>query len=914
MKFICLDIETTGFDSNRDKIIEFAIAKFDEKKLIDTFSHLTNPGIPIPPIVKAITNIQDEDLIGKKPFTEYIDQIQDFIEDLPIMGHNISFDTGFLRSQKIPINNPEIDTLELSTLLIKNQASYSLESLCQSFKIAHVNKHRALDDVMANIDLFRIFLKEIEKIPAAKLSEICYYLSKSNWGSKELFFEILKKRKAEPKPFILPLLKIIKEKEEPISSLPSYEEGKIAQIFQDEGSMADVFKEKHETRDCQSQMAQLVWDAFQSEENLICEAGTGTGKTLAYAIPSAIHALKNDQKVVIATYTTTLQDQLSEKDIPLAKKVLEHLLKDLKNPPKLVSTVLKGRNHYLSIERLKKVLDKPFFETHEIIALTKILLWLPKTKTGEKWELNLRNKENLIWNDICCTEDLCPHDRKSAHYPCYLLKSRAKAKKANIIVTNHALLLKDCLADTPIIPNFNHLIIDEAHNLETTALDAFSTTLNFSCFEPQIDKLLRLNILLKHVSSDQLNIFNATNLADDISKITNNLSSLSSSVSIGFGLIGIFLSDHMDPYSQYKNAVIIDEYKVNEPKWQQVKESFNNIHLAIKDIIKDTEKLLEKLEKNKDILPKSYKSDELFSALHRLISLNQDIERIFIETPENLIKWANTSRDGTPYVKACPMNVAPYLQTHLYENKKSTIITSATLSVQHNFDYIKSQIGLTENAKEVILPSPFYYSEQSKIIIASDMPEPMAPGHINAITDTLKSIFETKKGRILVLLTSKATVTAVYQKLHGFCKEREISLLAQGVSGGRGKILQNFQISPGNSIILGLNSFWEGVDLPGDMLTTVIIQKLPFDPPFDPLQVAREQLTENSFFNYAVPRAILKFKQGFGRLIRSTKDEGILIVLDSRITTKSYGRIFLESLPEGIPIEYIEREKIEHYI
>lgn len=887
MKFVCLDLETTGFDETKDQIIEVAAVIYQNGKEIDRIDELVDPEIPIPPIVTAITGIKDEDVRGKRTFSDIKNRVAEFIGELPIVGHNINFDIKFLQSKGVPLrNNKEIDTLELSTILLEGEASYSLESLGQKFNIVHENKHRALDDVLANAKLFFELIKKIESLPNEKLENICHYLSKSNWGPKQIFFDILIDKDLDPKPFEIPQLKQSK-KENTAHISDEITTKDIKQIFGDDGGLKKIYKEDHETRHCQQQMAGYIWDSLSDKKHLICEAGTGTGKSLAYLIPSAIHAIKNDEKVIISTHTNNLQDQLIEKDVPVAQKIIENEFDNTQ----LQVTVLKGRKHYLSLYRLEKFLDRDFYDIPEVIGIIKIILMLESNRNGERDTFNFRGKENLIWNDICCKEDYCPHNEHSANYPCYLLKNRDDAQKSHIIVTNHALLFRDCMTPSPILPEYKSVIIDEAHNIEDSATNAFSLNLNNYTFDINLSKIQKTLITDNRLEGCR-----------------QELSLVKNSLTIGFGLLGIFLENYSNPQSKYQNEIIIDEYKKDSIEWVKIVSTFKKIHNELTSIKRNGIEILEEItNESLEIIPS-------IRALKSIDELTSIIEDFFITETDNTIMWGNISREGVPYLKTAPISLEPYLKKYLFEKKDSVILTSATLSVMHNFEFIKSQIGILDDIEEKILPSPFFYEEQAEIIVAEDIPEPSANGHMHDVIETLRNIIDTQKGKILVLLTAKASINAIYQKLYEHCKEIDVNLYAQGISGGRGKIMQNYRREYEKSVILGLHSFWEGVDLPGEMLSTVIIQKLPFSPPSDPLHIARAQNLNDSFGQYSVPRAILKFKQGFGRLIRSNRDSGTLIILDSRITNKQYGRAFLESLPEGIPIRYTQAEDVHHYL
>ncbi len=357
--------------------------------------------------------------------------------------------------------------------------------------------------------------------------------------------------------------------------------------------------------------------------------------------------------------------------------------------------------------------------------------------------------------------------------------------------------------------------------------------------------------------------------------------------------------------TQFQYQMLLKPNHLATVEWVKVIDTAKSISTSGNQIVMD---LLPMLQFN-DI--QNQLSKQLYNYLYECEKRLHDISRVFSNLDANKqIIWLFKSPEGNISLKCAPYSSAETVQTSLFGNKKSVILTSATLRTDHSFNFMREQLNLGENFEDLVIPSHFDFPEQVKIIIPNDLPAPATEGYFINCAEIIKKIIQKNGGRTLVLFTAKKALMATYMLIAPPLKEKGINLLAQGITGSRGKILEHFKDEPEKCAIFGTDSFWEGVDLKGNMLTCVILQKLPFDPPNDPIIAARGQKYANSFSEFQLPRAILKFKQGFGRLIRSRKDTGSIIILDTRIIQKEYGLRFLKSLPEGIKIEYGSKENL----
>lgn len=864
--FVALDLETTGFDAEQDQVIEIAAVKFQGKKIIDTFDTLVNPGRPIPPIISHITNIHDEDLQGAPSFEDISEKLVQFIGNHPIVGHNIPFDVGFLNQKGLSLTNTLYDTLHLASILLPGIASFSLDTLTRTLKIQHENRHRALSDTKATQELFSILVDKIKEIDEESMEEIHQVLDKSTWPMRDLFLDIKPKKKS-PKPSIN-----LEEKQHKKLSGQQFDS-----FYQEGGPLSEIISE-YESRPSQQQITDKILESFQLERHLLLEAGTGTGKTIAYLLAALYFAQLENKKVVISTYTKNLQDQIINKDIPLLHKALKTI------DPKIdfSAALLKGRGNYISLKRLHKFMMKDMFDEHEVAFLLKIIIWVRQTTTGDIDEINLQGKEYPLRFDVCYEDGSDDENDPNYEQRSFLKKARRNAEEADIIVVNHALLLQDVMNESLILPEYDHIVIDEAHHLEKVTTSSLAITLSPNAFLRPFEKLGKAD----------------SDLAVKCNQIINR-------GELFFGILGIFTEKHADAMELQYSYLIKDE-ALNSMEWKKVKESVTSLAELMNELLKELN---------------DYTNDdeEVFRDVRSLTfdiqKRRDDLHTIFLSNQwQNRIQWTYKTYEGSSCLKSAPLNVGMDLQTGLFNAKKSIILTSATLRTENSFDFIRSQLSLDSSIEALALPSHFDYPDQVKIIIPEDLPAPATEGYFKACSNVIGDIIKANEGRALILFTSKKALSATYMAIAPELKKEGYNILAQGITGGKGKILEQFKEEPETSAIFGTASFWEGIDIPGDLLTCVAMQKLPFDPPNDPLIYSRGLQYSNSFSEYQLPLAILRFKQGFGRLIRTSKDKGSMIILDSRILQNSYGHKFLESLPENISLEYATTENIKELL
>lgn len=890
---VALDIESTGFDPSSDQVIEIAAVKFEGEKIIDTFETFINPQIAIPPIITHITGIKNGDVENAPLLEDIQKELETFIGDCPIVGHNIDFDVNFLKAKGVHVPGPLYDTLQLSMILLPGLPSYSLDTLGRMLKLEHETKHRAMSDTMACYKLFCILEEKIEEIEEQTLRKIREILKRSAWGLREIFMEAKGEKISKGKTE-----KSAGKNAETAAKETSYEKTaeEILETYSPKGKLSAIIAD-YETRPSQQHMTELIMEALAQDKKKLIEAGTGVGKTLAYLMAAVHHALKRHKKVVISTYTHNLQEQLLKKDVPLLRQLFE--------PYDFKIALVKGRRNYLSYKRLELLMQKDSFADHEVALIIKVLLWLDRNSdggTGDLDELTFVGKEYSMLDEICCAEYACPHDDPEFKNACYLMKARQNAFSADIVIINHALLFQDITADSPILPEYEHIIIDEAHHLEKVATDTFTVVLAFHSFQRPFEKLKKnLDVLARFVKDAEV--------MNELQTLKKETEHLLNRVEIFFGLVGIFLEKNLGPY-QF-NQINLSEADVMSKEWLQAKEAGKIVADSSRNLL---EKLTKLHESSGNFAATIWK--EIKGYIYQCEKKSADLKSV-LESDEasfEQMTWIGKSFEENVTIRRSPVDVGPMLNTVLWGVKPGIVLTSATLRTDHTFNFFRSQLGLDRSFEEAVLPSHFSYPDQVKILIPEDLPEPATEGYFKSCAAIIKNIIETNGGRTLVLFTAKKALSATYHEIAPELKKSGFTVLGQQISGGRGKILQHFKDEPATSAIFGTQSFWEGVDLQGDALNCVVIQKLPFDPPDDPMIVARSRKYANPFNEYQLPKAILKFKQGFGRLIRSSKDTGTIVILDTRIIQKNYGHQFLEALPEGISIEYGSQDTLHELL
>ena len=930
--FIALDLETTGLDKDRDAIIEVGAVKFRDDAPVDRYSTLVNPGRPIPYEITQLTGITDRDLAGKPRFDQVAAAIMRFVGSAPVVGHNVSFDLGFLRAQGLLTENLGLDTWELATILMPGLPGYSLGVLAERLGLGMAGQHRALMDAERSGLLFVRLTELAARLPRAVLMEINRLARESFWPLADVFRDAaaaagvtrgaagpLGLEQLAPNSPLLQPARLL-EPLSPQDPLEPIAADDLATMLRPGGAFSRAFA-GFEFRPPQVHMLESVAQAFNQAHHLMAEAGTGTGKSVAYLMPAIAYAVKNGTRVVVSTNTINLQDQLFKKDLPDLQQILGDAW-GVETPFR--AALLKGRSNYLCPRRFAALKARSGLSDEELRMIARVLVWLPMTTTGDQGELALpQPADRFVWSQISAENEGCSLDRcqREMGGRCFFYRARKQAEAAHVIVVNHALLMADAATENRVLPEYHHLIVDEAHHLE----DAVTDQLSFRADSGMVSQLF--GAIHPRGGRSAQGAARASGLLADVDEMIRNRQVPAQLTAVirdhilriqadcdgvhlrleDFWQVMDELVQAFRPQadnSDYDLRIRITDAIRAQPTWVEVEVSWENAGITWQTLLKRLAALREGLADlvKGGLAPEGVDAliEGLDAANGRLTEMHTQMEAWVMKPAQNGVYWveagANPGRNRRVTLRSAPLHIGPLVQEHILFRNETVILTSATLRTAGSFEYIRDRLYAQE-ADTVMVGSPFDYKASTLLYLPSDLPEPNAPGFQAIVEQALVGLAKALGGRTLALFTAYAQLRRTAQAIVPPLTEAGITVLSQGGGGSRHQLLETFKQSKG-AVLLGTRSFWEGVDVIGPALSALVLVKLPFAVPTDPIVAARSETFDDPFYHYQVPDAILRFRQGFGRLIRSKNDRGVVVVLDKRVQSKGYGRLFLESLPE----------------
>jgi len=902
-ELVAIDLETTGLDSTKDAIIEVGAVRIANGEIIDEFSALVNPDRPIPEHITHITGIQHNDVVGAPHINVILPKIAAFAKSSPIIAHNISLDMGFLQGRhQILKSNISIDTYDLAAMLMPRAPRYNLNSLAHQVGINLEHAHRALDDARATALLYWELWQKAVVLPHTLLQEISRAARDLDWGTSAVFTAALResttsKNEQNSKLFAFAPLKATPPTAPQQQQKQAVSE-KVASYFGENGILHEQMAE-FEHRPQQEIMATEIAHAFQNSTHLMVEAGTGTGKSLAYLVPAILWSTLNNERVVISTNTINLQDQLINHDIPALRDLLGN---------DFTASVMKGRNNYLCPRRLAAARRRRATSIVELRTLAKILVWLLENDSGDKNEINLRGPaEESIWRRLSAKDADCTaqHCETMMNGTCPFHKARKEAEASHILVVNHALLVSDANADNRVLPDYRYAIIDEAHHLEDAITHGLSIHIDKAMLTRRLADLggVKRGLLGEILTSVRNNApeKEAKKLAQFVEIIGEATTILSVHLERLFASLYSFMQEArgIRPTDFTVSVRINEQYRRKDyfnqvhMAWQPVDEFFAVISEAVYRLTKALHRLQSHPIPNLDDFITHTKTAAQFMEEMR------NHLRTFISEPDaNTIHWISVGQGSVaPVIHTAPLHVGSIIEERVWERNESVILTSATLRTQDDFEFMSKRL-YAEQVKSLDLGSPFNFQKSALVYIPNDMPEPTErQAYQQAVERSIIELAAALEGRMLVLFTSYSQLRQTSQAVSPRLSLGNIVVYDQSNGSSRQSLLEGFKSTP-KAILLGTKSFWEGVDIPGNALSAVVIVRLPFAVPSDPVFAARSDTYSNAFSQYALPEAILRFRQGFGRLIRTQTDRGIVVVLDSRVLSKKYGSRFLDALPD----------------
>lgn len=616
----------------------------------------------------------------------------------------------------------------------------------------------------------------------------------------------------------------------------------------------------YEFRPGQIQMAEAVLRAFEDRRHLLVEAGTGTGKTLAYLVPAIAAATARGERVIISTGTKNLQEQLMEKDIPFLQRVL---------PKKFTAAYMKGRNNYACLQRIKRAENAPILDgLDDLDHFEEVRHWARDSQTGDRAEL-VQLPENLsFWRHIDARSEICMGQKCPDYDPCFITRMRQRAQDADIVIVNHHLFFADLALRGgeygQVLPDYSAVIFDEAHAIEDVAAEYFGHQVS----SYQIEDLLRDMALLPITDVDA---------NKELTRAGGRVARFAERFWQGFQERG----------EEGRAPVLPGTFARKNARGEIEATALGDSYLSLDGALNRMETTLDALREQ---------PPEVENLIRRIREVRFGLEFIVAGDDKRYVYWMERRGRGV-FLRASPIDVSTLLQDKLFERVETVVMTSATLASAGNFTFARERLGLTdEKTDELIAPSSYDYQNQSVLYLPPRMPDPRSPQWAEAAAAEVLRILEVTEGRAFVLSTSLSGMRSLYERV---APQVDFPCFMQG-DASKTWLLDKFRTTP-NAVLFATSSFWQGVDVRGDALSCVIIDKLPFAVPSDPVVAARQRFIEDaggsSFYEYSVPQAIISLKQGLGRLIRSATDRGVLSVLDPRLRTQAYGRQFIKSLP-----------------
>ncbi|MFQ6615569.1 MAG: helicase C-terminal domain-containing protein [Fidelibacterota bacterium] len=907
--FVAFDFETTGFDAARDGIIEFSAVRFRGGLVEDSFSTLVNPGFSIPPHIVSLTGITDAMVREAPPEEEIAGKALSFLGKDPLVAHNIDFDLRFLgRLQSthlgdtVSIPNVLYDTLVLSQAYLYFHANHRLATVGEYLGHPRTGEHRALADATLCGQILVSLVEEAASYPLSLTQRLASLFASTSVPNGQLFENLVRlmvRMNLSGRGLVPSRI------QKPVPSNVFAHHGSSGEVPE---SAEDVFgnggrfsrQKGFEVRPGQIQYSEFVSRILEKGGVGITEAETGLGKSVAYLLPALRWGIREEQgPTVVSCYTRHLQDQLFNQELPKLVQALDI---------SFAATVLKGRQNYLCRTRLDWLTEDAgkLLSPYEVQSLAPIIVWLHWTRTGDFEECPgfLNRKASRVKALIQSDPGFCSRQMCAGHKGCFLAPIREASMRADLIVGNHSLLLSE-LSNPGILPRFSRVIIDEAHNLVKVAYDHFRVVLHRAGIRDRLasaDPKSRRSSRLK----TQMNKVGAAHpaVARRFSRVQSGVRHVLDASDRFFRHLAVERSGDYDPGRSYSQRKRFRDF---ESHFKNLVPDLDSLVEFLEDLTHHLTALHRKLKE----LPEGSVDIASRVTVERLVEsateILEAVQSVALEEKSDWVYWEEglfSNQELTVSLNGVPVHIGQKLVEVLFSPLDAVVATSATLRVGESFEYIRSRLGLTDFTEKSIhagaFPSPFHYEDQCRYFQWAGKIPPESPDFPNLLADVIRQIRSAWGKRTLVLFTSREALDGCHRVLQSRGDAGQMPLFVQHAGSSRGSLLQGFKSSPG-SVLLGTSSFWEGVDLPRESLEVLVVTKLPFDVPDDPVIQAYNETVDreggNSFLQHTVPEAAIRLRQGFGRLIRSSHDEGIFINMDNRVMTRQYGHHFQQAIP-----------------
>ncbi|MBI2773939.1 MAG: hypothetical protein HYX56_05560 [Chloroflexi bacterium] len=871
----------------------------------DRFVTLVDPGQSLGSAVARLTGIANADLVGAPTPAAVIEALRRFLgQEATLVGHNVGFDAGFLENAGLG-RLPRLDTAELASILLPGAPSYALQRLAADEAIVPEAAHRALHDALTCASVLTALAHRARSLPPLILEE-CRGQAELLGLAYVAFFERA----------LSAALKTTWMEAQPSSARPGDVAGEPGSRMRQRGEQTEraeggqgrgsperragetpappagaspgrallSFRRLegsmpgYEERPEQIELATAIERTFETGGVLVAEAGTGIGKSLAYLVPALARA-EMGERVIVSTHTLPLQDQLVRKDLPALQDALG---------TDVPVAVLKGRSNYLCPRRWQAFRTSAATREEARLAL-KTLVWRTTTETGDRAELNLMGGEGALWSRISSDDETCD-GRRCARVPggCYLQRARERAANAGILVVNHALLLYDARLRSALMPEADHAVVDEAHHLEDVASDVFGYRLEDVRLRRDLDRVGRSALVIAALKDERVD--RAELLRDAIAKARERAEET-------FGTLAALVPAE----SGEDRLRITGALRASDDRWLPVELAAERLADALAEVVSTGERLTASAALEEEDL-----KDELAAATVEIVGTRIAIARGIHDPRGGDIVWIARQSDGTPGLYVAPGHVGATLRRALVDRFRSVVMTSATLAVAGSLSFTLERFGLSDVAGTLVLGSSFDHAQRSVVVVPTDVAYPRDVEFASDVASTVTEVARVLCGRTLVLFTSHSAMREVSALLEPL-EDEGIAVLTQGLGGSRRAIVDRFKA--GGAVLLGTQSFWEGVDLPGELLRCVVIAKLPFAVPDDPLVAGRSERYDDPFREFLLPQAALRLRQGYGRLLRTRTDRGAVVLMDKRVVEREYGATFIASLPD-VRVRRVPREEV----
>ena len=927
---VITDIVTTGPDPYEDEAVNLAAVVHENGAITARFSELIRSENELPLAVRKRTGINADAVRDARPLTAVITGYMKFLPDdaLCVMKDRDRGRAFLRRASDDTFKHDTLDLREFARVCFPSLPGYDMEDLLDELgpvrpELLSKDARWALADCEYMAGLWEILVKRAASFSATLVAEIDYLLSSyRRHPIRTVLNRLHTLRQGEPRSNVAALFRE-ESVPRPRKELPdaanyaALDTDRIAGLFGRDGPFADGVSD-YELRDEQITMTRAVTQAFNESKHLMIEAGTGIGKSLAYLTPAAMWAAGNKTPVVVSTNTKNLQHQLYHKDLPQVRNALDIELK---------TAMIKGRRNYLCLRKLAYALRHAGMELDgdEPVRLAGLLVWASATMTGDLSECSVCNG-GALGLKVSSVKEECPGPECSCRRRCFLYRARRHTLAADLIVANHAVVFAEMGMEesSPVLPPYAHIVFDEAHNLEDAAVSAFATEISMfrlqsilKTFWRRARKKRGRGLVLSMMDQAKGAFYcGAEDLRERVLRfgatLTRSVGEAEFEAEPLFAALKIILGG--------KQTVRVHGDRKNETHWRAVNEAKSGLISKLGEVMRAAEAILEALEEMQDgdLRDRDDFAQNLQAGTEWLKKFTEDMEYVLDAGDETCVYWLERARPGQGGVQAwaAPVQLGERMSEELYSGKSSVVFTSATLSVRNSFQFLKGRLGVDlvepERLVEMNAGSPFDHPRQCIVMVPVFLPEPgdAERNYAEELAVLLGETFRRTRGRGMGLFTSYDMLRKTTSVLRDEMSGDPYPVLAQGESGSREGITRIFKRNHA-SVLMGTHSFWEGVDVVGDSLSCLVVARLPFAVFTDPVIEARcEQVEaegESAFLGYSVPNAVIRLRQGFGRLIRHRNDRGIVIIADRRIVTKRYGEWFRSSLPAPL-VRFENRE------